>query len=230
MERIIIIIICAGEATRWGNHLGVPKHFAPIDGEPILNRTVRQLLERGMRDIHVVSKDDPRYKIEGAEQYIARVDYENNADADKFLSSKELWNKDGRTIVMYGDCFFTDDAIDQILKFDNRRWTLFCRPFASKITRTPWGECFAQSFYPEDIEKHESALHLTARLFKEGAISRCGGWEHFNAFIGKETKDITNVEADSLMASDHCYVINDWTDDFDYPEDYDRFVVLRAKK
>jgi choline kinase len=114
------VIIAAGEATRWGNYLNTPKHLIEIDGEPILHRTVRLLRLNGVTDIFVVSKDDPRYLIEGANQYIAKLNYENNADADKFLSSKNLWNTQGRTLVLYGDVYFTYAAMQTICDFDKR--------------------------------------------------------------------------------------------------------------
>ena len=41
-----IVILCAGDATRWGGYLGLPKHLVPIHGEPLLHRTVRLLRTR----------------------------------------------------------------------------------------------------------------------------------------------------------------------------------------
>lgn len=216
------IIIAAGEATRWGNYLNTPKHLIEIDGEPILHRTVRLLKENGVKQIYVVSKDDPRYQVPGATQYIAKIDYENNADADKFLSSKSLWNRNGRTIVLYGDVYFTEAAMSTICNFKSTEWTLFCRIGASKYTGTPWGECFAQSFYPEDIPKHEAALRRVAKLHKEKKIDRCGGWEHYRAMIGLPDSIIRSKVFDG-----HYMNIDDLTDDFDYPEDYDRWIKMR---
>src|SRR5690606_37023468 len=124
-----------------------------------------------------------RYNTPYSKQTPVKIDYENNADADKFLSSKHLWNKDGRTLVFYGDCYFTEEAMDTIINFEKEEWTLFCRPNASKITGTPWGECFAQSFYPQHIKRHEDKLNEIAHLHKTKQIKRCGGWEHYRAMV-----------------------------------------------
>ena len=35
------IFICAGEATRWNNYGGTPKHYAILNGEPIIERATR---------------------------------------------------------------------------------------------------------------------------------------------------------------------------------------------
>lgn len=226
MESTRALILAAGEATRWNNYLNTPKHLIEIEGERLLDRTIRLLKERGIKDIHTVVKNvSMAYYNPGAEQYVAQIDYETNADADKFLSSRELWNKDGRTIVLYGDCYFTEEAMDTIVSHAKKEWTLFCRPDASKITGTPWGECFAISLYPEDHERMEKRLHYIAELWKTGVITRCGGWELYRAMTGREGK---KVRRPHTMTTNYVKV-DDWTDDFDYPQDLDNWLKHRAK-
>lgn len=214
------IIICAGEGTRWGDHLGVPKHLIEISGEPLLNRTVRLLQNSGIKDIVVVSKEDPRYKVEGATQYIPVLNYEDNADADKFLSSRELWNENGRTIVLYGDVFFTLEAMNLIVNSPETDWTLFCRPGASRITGHKWGECFAISFYPDSHAEMEKQLHRTAKLWKTGKITRCGGWELYRAMTGRPDNQIRHPH---VMTTNY-KEIDDFTEDFDSPQDYESWL------
>lgn len=220
------IIICAGEGTRWGDYLGVPKHLIEISGEPLLHRTVRLLRDFGIKDIVVVSKDDPRYKVPGSSQYVATLNYEENADADKFLSSRHLWNKDGRTIVLYGDVFFTLEALNTITKFQETEWTLFCRPNASRVTGHKWGECFAISFYPDSHVEMEKQLHRTAALWKSGQISRCGGWELYRAMTGRPDNKIRHPH----VMTTHYRTIDDFTEDFDSPQDYDSWLANYKRK
>lgn len=196
----------------------MPKHFVQVDGEPILERTVR-LSRKYTDDIFVVAKDQS-YDVEGAKLFFPKLD-QSNEDADKFLSSKDLWNSSGRTIVMYGDVFFTEEAMETIFRYKKREWALFARENGSDITGTPWGECFAQSFYPEHMPEHLSSLNRIAYERREGIINRCGGWEHYRAMV--------SVPLNEHKINGHFIEINDFTDDFDYPEDYDRFIKLWAK-
>jgi len=212
------IIIAAGEASRWKNHLGIPKHFAPVEDEPIIVRTVRLLKERNIKEIFIVGPDDDRYKIDGSTLYTPVKEPENQ-DADKFLNSRNLWNNNGRTVVFYGDVFFTEDAMDSIVYSEELKWTLFCRFNASTLTGTKWGECFAQSFYPEDISIHKEKLYYIAELKRKNIIDRCGGWEHYRAMNGAVDKSVNEHRVYQKY-----FIIDDWTDDFDYPEDYDRFI------
>lgn len=219
------LIICAGDATRWGNYLGVPKHFVPVDDEePLLYRTVRQARERGLAPI-VVSRADDEYKIPGATQYIAKLD-PRNFDADKFLSSWELWDSDERTLVLYGDVFFTDAAMDTIAEHDRREWMLFCRPFPSWFTGKPYGECFAHSFWPEHWAEHLAAFGRIIDLRRAGILTRCGGWEHHKAMCGFGDAVIADMYT---LAASRRVVIDDHTDDFDCSYDYDTWKALRYR-
>lgn len=220
------IIICAGEATRWNGYLNTPKHLIKIEGERLLDRTVRLLSERGVQEIFTVVKEKtPTYHVDGAVQYKAKLNPEKNVDADKFLSSRELWNEYGRTIVIYGDCYFTEEAMDTIVSFPERDWQLFCRPEASEVTGTPWGECFAFSFYPEHHADQEEKLNYIAELYKAGTITRCGGWEHYRALTGRKGIKVRRPH----KMTDHYTEINDWTDDFDFPGDFIEWTSRRAK-
>lgn len=221
------IIVCGGEATRWKNHLNTPKHLITIENERILDRTTRLLKERGIEDILVVTKEyDERYNTPNSVQCVVDINYEKNADADKFLSSKHLWNTDGRTIVLYGDCYFTDEAIKTIVSFKKKEWTLFCRNTESNITGTPWGECFAISFYNESNEKFEDRLKYIAELHKTNIIKRCGAWEAYGAMVGREGKDVMRSHTKMLG---NWVLINDFTEDFDSPEDYEEWLSRRAR-
>lgn len=219
-------MLCAGEASRWNNYLGVKKHLIEIEGERLLDRTIRLLKERGITEIYTVVKDiSMSYYNAGAEQWVAKLNYEDNADADKFLSSRELWNTQGRTLILYGDVYFTEEAMDTITTFAAKEWTLFAREGASTITGTPWGECFAISVYPKDHERMENRLHYIATLWKEGTIKRCGGWELYRAMTGREGKNVRHPHT----ITTNFVEINDFTDDFDFGSDLDTWLKNRAK-
>jgi len=214
MSKDKYIIICGGECKRWNNYGGIPKHLVDIDGETLLHRTVRLL---GDKDITVVVRDgkDDRYNVKPAKIANANLN-KDNFSADKFLSSKDLWNKNGRTIILYGDVYFTEQALQEVMEYNNREWMLFARPFGSKLTGCPYPECFAQSFYPEDHEEHLSALYKIRDLKRSGKMTRCGGWEHYKVMCGGDPSKIKEI-----ILSERIKIIDDYTEDFDKPSDYD---------
>ena len=219
------IIIAAGEGTRWNDHLGIPKHFIEIDGESIIRRTVRLLNENGVGDVYVVAPDDDRYRIDGSAMFVPqlRSRCDENCGADKFLSSEELWLSDGRTIVLYGDVYFTDDAIKTITTYSHIDWLLFARPYGSLITGCPWGECFAQSFFNEHIPEHVRTIRCAVDLHHDRKIGHPSGWQHYRAMTGLPVE-----YWDRPFYGDRLVRIDDWTEDFDSKEDYETFMRRRA--
>lgn len=219
-----VIIIAAGDGTRWNNYMNIPKHLIEIDDEPILHRTVRQVKGHGA-NVWVVSKQQTKklYSKAGADIYVPTFN-EEMVDGDKFYNSSELWNRDGRTIILYGDVYFSDDAMDTIMGWTQPQFRLFARAFESKITGTPYGECFAISFYEGDVDYCLSALRKIARLYKWGILPRCGGWEFYRAMIGLPDELIGRHFVGESFTN-----IDDWSDDFDTKEDYLRFIKRRKQ-
>lgn len=210
------IIIAAGDGTRWGNYLGTTKHLAVLNGQPIIYRTIDLLRANGVSydDIFVVSKD---YNLLIVNNYRPKLN-PRNFDADKFLSSSKLWNKEGRTVIVYGDVYFSEDAIKTIIESEEKDWRLFCRPTASKITGTPHGECFAISFYPHDHKYCYARLRQLVHLYNGRVLERIGGWEWARLISGIKPARLKKHQEELPL-----YInIDDETDDIDYPEDYDR--------
>jgi hypothetical protein len=219
---LTVIVICAGEATRWGGHRGTPKHLLAPEGERLLDRTVRLAREYGAGRVLVVSKPgDTRYEVDGAERVDARLT-PSNADADKFLSSRHLWSEEGRTVVLYGDVWFDDEAMARILRDERREWLMWCRPGPSTVTGATSGECFAIGFWPEHHTEYETALHRVASLWRAGLLRRCGGWETYRAMCGVPDASLRTHRMHSRYE-----VIDGWTEDFDKPLDYERWLDRR---
>lgn len=213
-----VIIIAAGDATRWQNFLGVPKHLIPIKGEPILYRTVRLLKENNITDISIVSPQDDRYDIPGTHFFVP-VKNPKHYGVDKFINSKELWNKKGKTIIIYGDCYYTEEAIKTIVSYEEKQWNIFCRFGASTFTECPYGEIFAFSFYPEHHKEFLEKFLYIVELCDSKKIFKSGGWQFYRAMMGAKGEQIDRHKQYSIGIE-----INDFTDDFDYPDDYLKFL------
>ena len=111
MDSTRIIIIAGGDNTRWQNFMDIPKSMLPIFGKPLLQDIIDKFKSIS-DDIHITCKE--KYNINGATQHEVKI-IEENYDADKFLNNIHLWNKEGRTIIVYGDVYFSEYAISVIL-------------------------------------------------------------------------------------------------------------------
>lgn len=221
-----MVIPCAGEARRWGDHLGVPKQLVEVDGEPILHRTVRLARAHGAREVFVVARrgDDPAFQVPGAETIAARFS-PAFGDSDTYASSRHVWSPSGPTRIILGDVYFTEAAMALIMERDVQGWTWFCRMHRSEITGSPWGEGFAVGFRPEDRGRYFAALCAVTALFQARIIRRTKGWEVARYMGG----------ARGAAVGEHrrheCFVeIDDETNDFDRPVDYEAWMERRRAR
>ena len=214
-----VLIMAAGNATRWRNHEGVPKHLVNIEGEILVHRTARQFAERGC--CVVIIGADERYRYPGAELYIPRDD-ERQVELDKFLVGKHLWGPD-RTILAFGDVYFTDEAIDSIVN-DESRFRFYLRQQGSKLTGKLAKEMFAVSF--TDETKHR-LFSVVEKLKEEGRVTKAGGWSVFRQIV----TGTTIIGGGNYIFKDpELFVdIDDWTEDFDFPRDLDTWRANRER-
>jgi hypothetical protein len=203
-----VILMCAGRAERWGRHLGVHKHLVQVDGEPLLDRTLR-LVRRHTPAPIVIVAFDPQYERDGCERFEPEHGPLDFCDTDKFLSAESRWAEVGRTVILYGDVFFTEAAMAAILSYAGPH-QFFGRRERSYFTGRPWREMFALSF-PADERQwlRQQMLRLREDLLS-GRSPKGGGWELFHQLHGTKWDNFT--------------VIDDFTDDFDFPVDFDRWI------
>jgi len=210
------IIVAGGKSTRWKNYKGIEKHMIEFDGEPIIERTIRLLRTHGVEDI-VVASDNSKYKFKGAGLYKPKYD-PKYIDANKYMDSKPIWNKEGRTVILFGDVYFTESAIYKIVNDFSRRWMLYGRSGPSNIGK-PYSEPFGIGFYPNEHKLIESGANRSADLFRKEIANGTSLCHLYRCLL-----DFPDHLINSELFGERMVIIDDLTDDFDIPEDYIRFV------
>jgi FkbM family methyltransferase len=205
------IILCAGNGERWNNYLNTPKHFIRVDGEIILQRTIK-LIKRfdEKAEIFIVANDDI-YKLDGTTLYKPTLD--SNLSIDKFLSSEELW-LDKDCTILFGDMFFTNSAMYRICVSNKEQPLLFYGLAGeNKVTKKPYGEIYGISFNKEfshNIKQHCDIIK------QRGDLNIAGGWMLY--------RSINGLALDAHVIKDYFVEIHDFTDDFDNSNDYNSFM------
>ena len=223
MTKTVCIIPCAGKATRWGNYLGINKHFIKINGEILIERIVKLFKKYCLTDhqIYVVGHNK-QYELTGTKLFVPKHNYEEYGEADKYLCSESLWNSVGRTIVLLGDVWFSEEAMETIVGYKGDYWHAFGRTTDSSYTGCPWRELFAQSFLTKHQVNHKKNLLSLGKLDKTGIVKISSGWAHLN-LMSRLDVNTDNVDYPSKFPLSFT-VIDDFTDDFDFPEDYNRWI------
>jgi hypothetical protein len=206
MMKTKVIIIAAGEGTRWNNYLGVPKHLVKIDGETLLERTVR--LFNGC-DITIVGHDE-RYEVDGAELVIPEMRGLHDVNKQCLLT-RDLWNKDGRTIIVLGDIFFSEKCVESILGYLGDDMRVFGRKGRGSVNKCKWGELFAHTFLTQHHDEYANAYLEAGKITKPDG-RRNDWWEHYRILDG--------IDPMVEDFGERFVQIDDWTDDFDLPENY----------
>jgi hypothetical protein len=216
------IILAAGDSHLWGKALEVKKHMIPIKGEPLIHRTQRLLHENGVKNIFVVCKEEDKESFvsefgEFRSPELAKRDWIQEWDGSRYL-----WSRKEKTIILYGDCYFSEEILDELCQKQEKDWKVYARWWGSSKTGKDHGEMFAWSIIPEHHEELDKAREDAIRIKESGAWGRCLGWEvyrlanNFEAFHhGKE--DVHGIEWD------------DETEDFDAVSDWDNWLKINKE-
>ena len=189
------IIMADGKGTRWQNYNDIPKHLIQIDGETLLGRTVR-LLKEGDPDCEVIiTSHDSRYEVPGARRY---EPLNNNLEIDRF--TEELIEDD--ECFLYGDTFYSEKAMDTILSTKTDDMIFFGNGRSIVAIKVCDGELF---------RRH---VHNVRDLFLAGKIEKCIGWQVYQSFTG--------LPFGEKQIGEKFLVLEDGTEDFNSPEDYNR--------
>jgi len=218
-----VIILCGGDSSRWQGYLGViHKPLIPLNGERLLVKTIRQVRTyfSGEIDVLIRSGENAHYEKFLPDENIKLISISRSKSrienpAAKYLASLPYFSKVGTTVILLGDVWFSDSAIESIFTKTNRSWLSFGRYHPSTCTGYPYGNFFAVRFPSHDDKK--SSLILLDRLYKSSICTAHGaGW----AWTQLNRNEDPNIRSPGQNFID----INDFTDDFDCPSDYERWI------
>jgi hypothetical protein len=196
--------------------------MVPVFGEPLLRRTIRQFRERiPDSDVYIPIREP--FQLEGIERVEQFRPPDDQLDeAHKLLSSVECWDPDDRTILVFGDVCFTDYAVDTITATTHEiRW--FGRRGANRYTGCPHPELFGLSFLPTVHRKLLAAAETVREGYNAGKLECCKAWTTYVEMEGISRKRV-RIRKNLRRVGPTLVSINDKTDDFDRPSDYENWL------
>lgn len=159
------VIMCGGYYEQFQK----PKALHEINGESLIERTIRLLNEEGINNDQIfITADDERF-----ESFNVKVLHHNNSYRYEDGKMKGYWldafypdfEKDAKITFLYGDVFYTRKAIQKITKYKKKGNILF----GSAISKNPfgknWGEPFA--YKVDDYSEFLESIKKTKKLFDE---------------------------------------------------------------
>ncbi len=193
-----------------GEHKGfkVPRQLSVINGERLLDRTIRLLKENGINDIIVTGT----YKLKDVIVYDPLDnDFDYNTESGYWLNafSNEFLNEP--VCFIWGDVYFSKNAIKTIVNTDTDSTLFFCS-YQNKSHRyiKEWDEPFAYKVVDTDLFRtHRDRVK---RLFDEGKTER-------HPIVWELYRSINGIDVNEHKLKDNVVIINDITCDIDAPKD-----------
>ena len=192
------VIMADGKGRRWQNYMGLDKHCIPIDGETIMERTVRLLHEYDPEAEVIITSHNEALSVQGAVRYEPK---NNVLEIDRFTSELISDNM----CFLYGDVFYAEETVSRIVNDKSDESVLFFgneKSICAVLVRE--GELFA------------SLVDEIRSRFLAGEISECKGWQvyHLHASLPLESRE----------TGEHFVFVSNLTCDFNAPEDYEQFL------
>ena len=203
-------ILANGEGTRWHNYKGVPKQLIEIEGETILHRMIRLLREEGVAKKNIIIcgkfEDDDATTVLTTSKTKREV-FEEIANLSK-----------GPFTILYGDCYYTKECIHEVVTRPIKKYDEFFTVYPNPNTGCPWPEGYAHRC--EDWEWWRDEMH--AINTNPELIKTAKDWFIHWWLLGVRDERI-NTPPLECFDPDHDIAWLDQTDDFDYPEDLEKF-------
>lgn len=213
---MLVVVLADGKSKP--NHLDNHRLLTPIDGKPLLQRTIDQFSPHG--PVAVLSGDPTIRKAVTPTRFLPGSDKSHlfyGAD----MIRKGLEHYAGpRTVIVFGDVVFTDAAVATIANHEVEDWAVYGRSKVVSDKVAPYGEYFAIEINTNRVvDQGFKALRTIALKHKRGEWRRCTAWEWYFEMEGLpyRIKDSKNIDV-----GPHWVEINDTTDDIDLPSDLER--------
>lgn len=188
-----------GKGSRWKGYMGVPKHFVQINGQHLIERTVKILNKYRINEQMeiIVTSHDKRYEFEDCLRYEPK---NNILEIDRFTD--ELIEDD--MCFLYGDTYYTEECLQKILAYEPEDIIFFGNKksiVAVKIKNS----CL--------FKNH---VNRVRKLYLEGILKTCVGWQVYQSFTGQDFN--LPIQMDSKFV-----FVDENTLDINTPEDYREF-------
>lgn len=199
MNNYRYVIMCGGTYPQWE----IPKQLQKVNGERLIDRTIRLLRENGVTDIAITSHDDAFIGL-GASVIRHKNTYGKGGEW-----TEGFFPTDEPACYIFGDVYFSPAAIKTIVETETDLIEFFASapPYSPQYNRR-WAEPFA--FKVADQIYFQQCISEAETLHKYGVLRRLISWELWQVI--KKTP-LNEIDYTNYVA------INDYTCDIDNPED-----------
>ena len=201
------VIMCGGEYSNFET----PKQLTIINGECLVDRTIRLLRENGIDDIYISSNDKRFDNCDATRlEHNNTYRYENGVLKGYWLDAfYPFFKPSDKVCFMFGDVYYTEEAIRTIVGLKCSKNTLFGTSDAKNEQHENWGEPFAYKVV--DYETFMNGVKAVKKMQDEKKTKRVPiVWELY--------RYLNSLDVNIQQVLDETYIcIDDGTIDVDEP-------------
>lgn len=191
----------------------IPRQLIEINGEKLIQRTIRLLKENGIKDI-IITSHDKRFDNLGVVRYEPLFnDYKPKENKGYWLSAFPIELIDEPLTFLLGDVYYSEDAIKTIVKTKTASILFFCTSkkdgYSDKYIKhhdEPLG------FKVEDYNLFKNSIYEVKKLKDLGKT-------HREPIMWELYRVINGIDVNTHILTDNYIAINDETCDIDRVED-----------
>ena len=191
-----------GKGSRWNNYKNIPKHLVEVEGEVLLERTVRLINKLDPSSKVIITSHDKRYEFEGSTRYEPK---NNILEIDRF--TYELI--EDNMCFLYGDTYYTEETMEKIINTDTDELLFFGNNKSIVAIKVKDSEVFKEN------------INKVKELFLKNKIKNCKGWQVYQSY--------QNLEFDKKQIGDRFVVVDEKTIDYNTPEEYENKSIKRMR-
>lgn len=201
------VIMAGGNYNKWET----PRHLTKLNGERIIDRTIRLLKENGIEKVYI-SSNNPMFDTCDAIRLEHSNNYSNNngQESGYWLDAYYPFPNNEQVCYLYGDVYYSENAIKTIVEYESTENTLFGNSVAMNKQHKNWGEPFAFKVYKN--KEFKDGIEKAKRMYDAGQTKRMPiTWELYRVLHG--------LDINTQMITTDYVAIDDETLDIDYPEE-----------
>ena len=198
------IIMCGGVYDTFKT----PKQLSVVNGETLLERTIRLLKENGINEYYITS-NNPIFKNYGEVlEHNNSFKFENGVVKGYWVDA--YYPMTEPVTYLHGDVYYSEDAMKKILNLNPSVNTFIGNEIARNKEHKNWGEPFG--YIVVNQEEFRKGIEETKKLQDEGKLERgyAISWELYRVLNG--------LDPNKQYINDDTYLsIDDITIDIDAP-------------
>lgn len=198
------VVMCGGKYENFRK----PKQLQKVNGETLIGRTMRLLKENGVEAY--ITATDERFK-----QYGEVLVHDNPFRTKDDIALEGYWldafypdfPPDTEVTYLFGDVYFSEKAIREILQANVTENTLVGNSVAKNEEHQNWGEPFA--YIVKDYKTFLEGIKKTKKLYDDGKLVR-------HPIVWELYRVLNHLDPNVQQIVDRTYItIDDETIDYD---------------